>query len=78
LFIFSLQKGWLPVFKWARTQSVSPATGIYNLWTGTYTLNEFEDDSFSFAANSLSYKSSIVDAWSNYYISAVNLIRKLV
>ncbi|XP_033763937.1 uncharacterized protein LOC117345096 [Pecten maximus] len=68
-------KGWFPVLKVAHGMDVSPASGIYDLWTNTYTLNEYNDtdDAFSFAANTMTFKSSIVDTWSSYYFRAVRV-----
>ncbi|XP_060085256.1 uncharacterized protein LOC132564627 [Ylistrum balloti] len=66
-------KGFYPVMKWARGQTISPASSVYNLWTGTYTLNEFTTSAHSFAASTATYKSSIVDSWTSYYIKAVRV-----
>ncbi|OWF56765.1 Hemicentin-1 [Mizuhopecten yessoensis] len=66
-------KGFYPVMKWARGQSISPASSVYDLWTGTYTLNEFTTSAHSFAASTSTYKSSLVDSWSSYYFTAVRV-----
>lgn len=43
------------------------------MWTNTYTVNEYNDSlhAFSFADNTMPYKSSVVDTWSSYYFKAV-------
>ncbi|XP_060084093.1 uncharacterized protein LOC132563347, partial [Ylistrum balloti] len=68
-------KGWFPVLKVARGMDITPSTGIYDLWTGTYIMNEYNDSSeaFSFASDTMTYKSSLVDTWTNYYIRAVRV-----
>ncbi|XP_021364342.1 uncharacterized protein LOC110457380 [Mizuhopecten yessoensis] len=67
--------GWFPVLKVSKEFGVSPASGIYDLWNNTYTVNEYNDslNAFSFAANTMPYKSSIVDFWTNYYIKAARV-----
>ncbi|XP_060085257.1 uncharacterized protein LOC132564628 [Ylistrum balloti] len=65
--------GWFPVMKVAYGESVSPASGIYNLWSGTYTLNEYVNEAYSMSTGTPSYKSSIVDSWQSYYISAARV-----
>ncbi|XP_060084092.1 uncharacterized protein LOC132563346 [Ylistrum balloti] len=66
-------QGWFPVMKIANGQSLGSATGIYNLWSGTYTLNEYTEAAYSMSAGTVSYKSSIVDSWTSYYIQAVRV-----
>ena len=70
--------GWVPVLKLAEHQSVAPASGIHNMWTGTYTINEYDPNARLYTAGSKTYKSSIVDKWSQYYISAVSLSRQKI
>lgn len=67
--------GWFPVLKVAKGFDISPASGIYDLWTNTYILNEYNDshNAFSFAADTMPYKSSIVDLWNNFYFKAVSI-----
>ncbi|OWF46785.1 uncharacterized protein LOC110455207 [Mizuhopecten yessoensis] len=65
--------GWFPVMKVALGQSVSPAHGIYDLWTKGYTLNEFDKDALSFQYGTKSFKSSVVDSWNNFYIRSVRV-----
>lgn len=65
--------GWFPVMKVSRGQSVTPALGIYDLWTKNYILNEFDKDALSFQYGTKSFKSSVVDSWSNYYIHSVRV-----
>ncbi|XP_033724814.1 uncharacterized protein LOC117314818 [Pecten maximus] len=65
--------GWFPVMKVANGGNVAPATGIYNLWSGTYTLNEYVLQAYSMSTGTDSYKSSIVDSWTSYYIQAVRI-----
>ncbi|XP_033724527.1 uncharacterized protein LOC117314570 [Pecten maximus] len=65
--------GWFPVMKVSRGQSVYPALGIYDLWTKSYILNEFDKDALSFQYGTKSYKSSVVDSWNNYYINSVRV-----
>lgn len=60
------------VMKVAHTMSISPASSVYDLWTGTYTLNEFDTDALTIATGTKTYKSSVVDNWSSYQISAVS------
>lgn len=60
------------VMKVAHTMSISPAFSVYDLWTGTYTLNEFDTDALTIATGTKTYKSSVVDNWSSYQISAVS------
>lgn len=60
------------VMKVAHTMSISPASSVYDLWTGTYTLNEFDTDALTIATGTKTYKSSVVDNWSDYQISAVS------
>lgn len=60
------------VMKVAHGQSIPPASGVYNLWTGTYTMNEFDSNALTIAAGTKTYKSSVVDNWSNHHISAVS------
>ena len=62
------------VFKVAEGQSYSPASSMYDLWTGTYTMNEGDSNAVSFNAGTKTLKSSIIDNWSNYYISAVRFV----
>lgn len=64
--------GWRMVMKVAHTMSISPASSVYDLWTGTYTLNEFDTDALTIATGTKTYKSSVVDNWSSYQISAVS------
>ncbi|KAK3083098.1 hypothetical protein FSP39_013942 [Pinctada imbricata] len=67
-------KGWRMVMKVAHGQSVSPASGVYNLWTGTYTVNEFDSNALTISAGTKTYKSSVVDSWNNnHHISAVRI-----
>jgi len=63
--------------KVAHGQSLSPATGIYNLWTASHGgLNEFEYDAFTYNSTSKTYRSSIVDSWQSHYIKVVSLLCK--
>lgn len=66
-------KGWRMVMKVAHTMSISPASSVYDLWTGTYTLNEFDTDALTIATGTKTYKSSVVDNWSSYQISAIRV-----
>ncbi|XP_062618605.1 uncharacterized protein LOC134280203 [Saccostrea cucullata] len=66
-------KGWRMVMKIAHTVSIAPATSVYDLWTGTYTLNEFDADALTIGTGTKTYKSSVVDNWGNYQISAVRV-----
>ena len=61
------------VMKVAHTMSISPASSVYDLWSGTYTINEFDNDALTIGTGTKTYKSSVVDNWSNYQISAVGL-----
>ena len=45
---------------------------MYDLWTGTYSMNEGDASAISFNAGTKTLKSSIIDNWSNYYINAVS------
>ncbi|XP_021353718.1 neurogenic locus notch homolog protein 1-like [Mizuhopecten yessoensis] len=66
--------GWTPVMKLAHGQGIGGgATDVRDLWKGTYTVNEGDADAMSIASGTKSYKSSIVDSWSDYYISAVRV-----
>ena len=58
--------------KVAHGQSLSPASGVYDLWSGTYTVNEFDTSALTIAAGTKTYKSSVVDNWNNHHISAVS------
>ncbi|XP_056022086.1 uncharacterized protein LOC125650831 [Ostrea edulis] len=66
-------KGWRMVMKVAHQQSLSPSSTVYGLWTGTYTVNEFDANALTIGAGTKTYKSSVVDNWSNYHISAVRV-----
>ena len=59
--------------KVAHGQSLSPASGVYDLWSGTYTVNEFDTSALTIAAGTKTYKSSVVDNWNNHHISAVSI-----
>ena len=59
--------------KVAHTMSISPASSVYDLWSGTYTINEFDNDALTIGTGTKTYKSSVVDNWSSYQISAVSL-----
>jgi len=75
IFLFYLEKGWFPIMKVAHGQSISPATGIYNLWTGSHGgLNEFEYDAMTYNSSSPSYRSDIVDNWNKHDIKAVYFV----
>ncbi|XP_033736371.1 uncharacterized protein LOC117324562 [Pecten maximus] len=65
--------GWTPVMKLAHGQSIGGAADVRDLWKGTYTVNEGDANAMSIAAGTKPYKSSIVDNWSDYYISAVRI-----
>ncbi|XP_060063054.1 uncharacterized protein LOC132543556 [Ylistrum balloti] len=65
--------GWTPVMKLAHGQGVGGAVDVRDLWKGTYTVNEGDANAMSIAAGTKAYKSSIVDKWSDYYISAVRI-----
>ena len=72
--LLAIFTGWVPVLKLAEHQSVAPASGIHNMWTGTYTINEYDPNARLYTKGSKTYKSSIVDKWSQYYISAVSFL----
>lgn len=65
--------GWKLVFKVAEGQSLGSASDLYTLWTGTFTMNEGDSSAVSFNAGTKTLKSSIIDKWDQYYISAVRL-----
>ena len=64
--------GWKLIFKVAQDQSLGSASSMYDLWTGTYSMNEGDASAISFNAGTKTLKSSIIDNWSNYYINAVS------
>jgi len=62
---------WVPLFKVSHGRSVSPAKGVYDLWTGSYTLNENNCNAMTYEAYTNTYKSRIVDNWMKYPIKQV-------
>ncbi|XP_071164274.1 uncharacterized protein [Mytilus edulis] len=66
-------KGWKMVMKVAHGQSLGGASGVHDLWTGTYTMNEGDSSALSFNAGTKTLKHSIIDNWGNNYISAVRM-----
>ncbi|KAK3095541.1 hypothetical protein FSP39_015906, partial [Pinctada imbricata] len=65
--------GWRMAMKVAHGQSLSPASSIYDLFTGTYTVNEYDSSALTIAAGSNTYKSHVIDAWDQYSIDAVRV-----
>lgn len=59
------------MFKVSAGGSVSPKSGIYTLWTELGGLNENLADAVTISSPT-SFKSSIIDQWTSYYIRAVN------
>ena len=59
--------------KVAHGQSISPARSLHDLYTGTFTLNENNPNALRISPGTMTYKSSILDAWDQYSIDAVRL-----
>lgn len=53
--------------------SVSPNSGVYALWSDAGSMNEDVSGAASLVS-STTYKSSIVDQWTSFYIKAVNTV----
>ncbi|XP_021364222.1 uncharacterized protein LOC110457302 [Mizuhopecten yessoensis] len=66
-------KGWFPAFHVALGGSIYSASSIYDLFTGTYIVNEYNDTAFSLDNNAMTFKSNIIDSWASYYIQAVRV-----
>ncbi|XP_060063058.1 uncharacterized protein LOC132543561 [Ylistrum balloti] len=64
---------WTLVMKFATGQDLGGANSVYDLWTGTFTVNEGDELAMSIETGSKTYKSSIVDKWADYNISAVRV-----
>ena len=59
--------------KIAHAQSYAPASSVYDLWYGSHTLNEFDSSALTIAKNTKTYKSSVIENWSQYQFSAVSV-----
>ncbi|XP_033753487.1 uncharacterized protein LOC117336868 [Pecten maximus] len=66
-------EGWTLVMKYAHGQDMGGAKNLLDLWTGNHTVNEGDEEAMSIASDSKTYKSSIVDDWTNYSLSAVRV-----
>ena len=59
------------MLKFVYGQSISPYSTVYDMMTGTGTLNDFDASVHSMASGSTPYRSSLINSWSSYYIRAV-------
>ncbi|XP_045160489.2 SCO-spondin-like [Mercenaria mercenaria] len=64
--------GWRLVLKLAAGGSVSPKSSVHSLWSETGSVNEGVDGAASLASGT-TYKSSIIDQWTSFYIRAVKI-----